>query len=170
MEAVYKCFPWNTGCVCVFLPQPSSSPCSCMIAAPLLVLLPIYQRALLFVSESTQHNYKTSGAFNLLLISQQLWWKALGPINVSKHDPTMSRPPHNPINIREKTGLEIDLPQWQRFNFYKLPNKSKMCQMFGVFCRCRTSFNKCSCMRQKEQGSSVSGIWSEDKYISEKGY
>ena len=44
-------------------------------------------------------NYKTSGAFNLLLISQQLWWKARSPINVSKYDPTMSWPSHNPINI-----------------------------------------------------------------------
>lgn len=44
----------------------------------------------------------------------------------------MSRPPHNPINIggRKKTALEIDLPQWQRFNFYKAPNKSRMCQEF----------------------------------------
>lgn len=43
-----------------------------MLVALLLLLLAIYQRALLFVSESTQRNYKASGAFNLLLISQQL--------------------------------------------------------------------------------------------------
>lgn len=43
-----------------------------MVAALSLLLLPIYQRALLFISESTQRNYKTSGAFNLFLISQQL--------------------------------------------------------------------------------------------------
>lgn len=54
-------------------------------------------------------NYKTSGAFNLLLISQQLWWKTLSPINVSKYDPTMSRPPRNPINIKYKTRLKKDV-------------------------------------------------------------
>lgn len=120
---------WNPSHVCCLLALALRR--CCALVAPLLLLLPIYQWALLRVSESTQHNYKTSGAFNLLLISQQLWWKALSPINVSKHDPTMSRPPHNPINNggKKKAVLEIDLPQWQRFNFYKAPNRSTMCQV-----------------------------------------
>lgn len=45
-------------------------------------------------------NYKTSGAFNLLLISQQLSWKTQSPINVSKYDPAMSWPSYNTRMIK----------------------------------------------------------------------
>lgn len=63
-------FAAQAACVSQYPDFPSQS--FRMLVVVLLFLLAIYQRALLFVSESTQRNYKTSGAFNLLLISQQL--------------------------------------------------------------------------------------------------